>query len=95
MRKTLGDNRKWKKEYFRTPILETLRESGGSAQRSDILSTPKVLAAAAKMREDYPECKWEDYQQKDWESYCDNMREKLVREGALRADSRRGEWELS
>ena len=87
MSKTLGSNLKPRKEYFRTPILEILAEYGGSARRPDILTAPKVLAAAEKMRE--------DYQQNKWEIYCDKMRYKLVCEGALRADSPRGVWELS
>lgn len=87
MSKTLGSNLKPRKEYFRTPILETLGEYGGSALRPDILTAPKVLAAAEKMRE--------DYQQKIWKPYCDNMRDKLVGEGLLRDDSPRGVWELS
>ena len=95
MSKTLGSNLKPRKEYFRTPILETLGEYGGKARRPKVLNAPKVLAAAEKLREDYQLKKREDYQQKDWESYCDNMRLKLVGEGLLRADFQQGVWELS
>ena len=95
MSKTLGFNLKPRKEYFRTPILEILAEYGGSALRPDILTDPKVLAAAEKVRKDYQLKKREDYQQKDWKPYCDNMRAKLVKEGLLRADSPDGVWELS
>ncbi len=87
MKKTPVYNPKPRKEYFRTPILETLKERGGRARRPDILNAPLVQAAAAKMRE--------DYRQNIWEIYCDNMRDKLVGEGSLRDDSPRGVWELS
>ena len=87
MKKTPVYNLKPRREYFRTPILETLRERGGRARRLDILNAPLVQAAAAKMRE--------DYRQNIWEIYCDNMRDKLVGEGSLRDDSPRGVWELS
>ena len=87
MKKTPVYNLKPRREYFRTPILETLRERGGRARRLDILNAPLVQAAAAKMRE--------DYRQNIWKIYCDNMREKLVQEGSLRDDSPYGVWELS
>lgn len=87
MQKTPVYKLKSRKEYFRTPILETLKECGGRARRADILNAPLVQAAAAKMRE--------DYRQNTWEIYCDNMREKLVRKGFLRDDSPYGVWELS
>ena len=87
MKKTPVYNLKPRKEYFRTPILETLKERGGRARRADILNAPLVQAAAAKIRED---CR-----QNTWEAYFDNMRAKLVGEGSLRGDSPRGVWELS
>ncbi|RKU26408.1 hypothetical protein C6495_17420 [Candidatus Poribacteria bacterium] len=87
MKKTPVYNLKPRKEYFRTPILETLKERGGRARRHDVLNAPLVQAAAAKMRE--------DYRQNIWKEYCDNMRAKLVGEGSLRDKSPRGVWELS
>jgi len=85
------DGRKLPQKEFRQPLLETLKEFGGSAQVSDIRRVMEKKMASRISEADLAlvssgDPRW-------WNAICWE-RANLVREG-LFADSERGIWKLS
>jgi Mrr N-terminal domain len=87
-----GRGNKLPQKEFRTPLLETLSELGGSASTAEVRRILEPKMAPRLSDADYQlvssgDPRW-------WNATCWE-RNDLVKEGLLRNDSDRGVWELS
>ena len=79
---------------YRDLILEILHAMGGRGERQDILARlekklkPRLGAADYKTRQTEPNTFI-------WQHHADSAREKMVKDGILMEDSKRGVWELT
>jgi hypothetical protein len=79
-------------KQFQDPLLETLFRQGGKAYSREIRETMEQTMAPVLCDADYELVS--NGQPRWWNSTC-SMRNQLIKNGILRADSERGVWELS
>jgi len=75
------------------PILQALVEMGGSARTSDILTRVEQLMRGKLKEVDYEPHRSDGTVR--WSKSAQWARNRMAREGLLKADSPRGVWEIS
>jgi len=88
-------------EAYKLPILKALDELGGSARTKDALARVKKLMKEVLNKTDYLEYKYKNITgvytvvEPCWQKRTKWVRYKLMKEGLVKSDSRRGVWEIS
>ena len=79
---------------YRNPILEILHAMGGRGERQDILARLEKKLEHRLGAADYKP-RLTEQSTPTWQHHADSAREKMVKDGILMEDSKRGVWELT